>query len=624
MTPLSAREFLELAGDHLWQSTLFAGAAALVAVALRRYGASLRFWVWLAASLKFFVPFAALVALGGYGSWRSVEVVPYRESPVLIETVGQPFSRETVALNAPGPRRVADAGPSRLPAALLAVWAIGAAVFLTRSLIQWRRVQRVADGGSLLEDGREVRILRRLEASGGPSTHPLPLVASDTSLEPGVFGIFRPKLLWPRAISERLTDEQLEAVLAHELCHLRRSDNFTAVLHIAVQTVFWFHPLTWWIGARLIDERERACDEEVIRRGSERETYAESILKTCKFFVESPLPCISGVTGSDLKKRIEDIMTRDSVSSTGRWNKALLTLAGVLTFITPVAVGALNPPAQTREVPASASLPAFEAVSVRQNMAEGRGGRGGGQMQPGRYVAQDLTLKNILRRAYGETGVGGPNTAVDLLEQQVAGGPEWVAAEKWDVIATTRETTPPPQMRLMVQRMLADRFQLKAHWEKREMPVYVLTMARPDGRPGQGLTLASEEECAAARRDGPPPMPTVVPGQPLPPSPPPPCGAIQFGPGQLIARGTPMELFVQTLTNVPVITGIDRPVVDRTGLKGNWGFQLKFAPATNPNPDPDRPHFITALQEQLGLKLEATRAPVDVLVIDSVAKPQPN
>jgi uncharacterized protein (TIGR03435 family) len=85
-----------------------------------------------------------------------------------------------------------------------------------------------------------------------------------------------------------------------------------------------------------------------------------------------------------------------------------------------------------------------------------------------------------------------------------------------------------------------------------------------------------------------------------------------------------MEWLAQTLTNVPVITGIDRPVVDRTGLKGNFGFELKFAPATSTTPDPDRPHLITALQEQLGLKLEASRAPIDVLVIDSVEKPSPN
>lgn len=80
----------------------------------------------------------------------------------------------------------------------------------------------------------------------------------------------------------------------------------------------------------------------------------------------------------------------------------------------------------------------------------------------------------------------------------------------------------------------------------------------------------------------------------------------------------------QTLINTPVVTGIDRPVLDRTGLTGNFGFQLKFAPATNVNPDPDRPHLVTALTEQLGLKLEATQAPIDVLVIDRVDRPSEN
>lgn len=85
-----------------------------------------------------------------------------------------------------------------------------------------------------------------------------------------------------------------------------------------------------------------------------------------------------------------------------------------------------------------------------------------------------------------------------------------------------------------------------------------------------------------------------------------------------------MELFVQTLTSVPVVTGIDRPVVDRTGLQGNYGFALKFAPVGAANADADRPELVTALREQLGLKLESTRAPIEVIVIDSVEKPTPN
>lgn len=245
-------------------------------------------------------------------------------------------------------------------------------------------------------------------------------------------------------------------------------------------------------------------------------------------------------------------------------------------------------------------------------------------MQPGRYVATNLTLKNIVRRAYAAPGSTGPQGGIDLLEQQVAGGPEWVATDKFDVVATTKGPTQGAEMRLMIQRMLAERFKLKAHWEKRELPVYVLSMARADGSLGPGLRRTSDEECQKAKAAGPPPMPQAQPGGPPPQLGLPNCGAISFGPGQLIARGAPMEWLAQTLVNVPVITGIDRPVLDRTNLHGNYGFELKFAPAQAVNPDPDRPHLVTALNEQLGLKLDATQAPVDVLVIDSVERPGEN
>jgi uncharacterized protein (TIGR03435 family) len=594
-------------GDHLWQSTLFAAAAVVVSMLLKRHSAALRYWIWFAASAKFLVPVAALVALGGYSSWRSVEVVPYREGPVLIEAVGQPFTQEGIALRAPRrPVGTDTAIMSWLPAALLAVWLAGAAFFFLRSVVQWYRIRKIARDAVPMTGGREVEMLRAVEAAMG-SAKPLPLRCTESFLEPGIFGIFRPVLLWPRAIGERLTDEQLQAVLVHELVHHRRADNVAAVFHLVVQTVFWFHPLVWWIGTQLITERERACDEEVIRRGSEREAYAESILTTCQFFVESSLACVSGVTGSDLKKRIEEIMTRDSVSTPGALKRALLAAAAVIVFIAPVAVGALNPPPETRDVSAAATLPAFDAASIRPNATAGPGGRSGGAMQPQRFVVQNATLKTIVRRAYGTTGQA-PGNTLDLLDQQVAGGPDWVTSDKFDVTATTTAPAEPAQMRLMVQRMLAERFQMKAHWEKREMPVYLLATARQDGRLGPGLTLKSEAECAEGRREGPPLN----------------CGAIQFGPGRLITGGVPMEWLVSTFTNVPVITGIDRPVLDRTGLKGNYAFTLNFAPPQSTNPGSDRPQFAAALQEQLGLKLEAAREPVDVLVIDSVERPTPN
>ena len=108
-------------------------------------------------------------------------------------------------------------------------------------------------------------------------------------------------------IIERLTPTQLEAVLAHELTHVWRRDNLTAAMHMIVEAVFWFHPLVWWIGARLVEERERACDEEVLRLGNEAQVYAESILKVCQFYIESPLACVSGVTGSDLRSESREL-----------------------------------------------------------------------------------------------------------------------------------------------------------------------------------------------------------------------------------------------------------------------------------------------------------------------------
>jgi beta-lactamase regulating signal transducer with metallopeptidase domain len=104
-------------------------------------------------------------------------------------------------------------------------------------------------------------------------------------------------MLLPEGIFDRLTVPQLKGVIAHELCHVHYRDNVIAAIHMFVETLFWFHPLVWWIGRRMVEERERACDEEVLRLGSEPRVYAEGILNVCKLYVESPLVCVAGITG---------------------------------------------------------------------------------------------------------------------------------------------------------------------------------------------------------------------------------------------------------------------------------------------------------------------------------------
>src|SRR3977135_4480344 len=111
---------------------------------------------------------------------------------------------------------------------------------------------------------------------------PIPVRGTPSAVEPGIFGIFQPILLLPDGIVTHLAAEQLAAILAHELCHWRRKDNLTAALHMLVEALFWLHPLVWWLGGRMIVERERACDEAVIQSGSNRRVYAEGILKVCQ------------------------------------------------------------------------------------------------------------------------------------------------------------------------------------------------------------------------------------------------------------------------------------------------------------------------------------------------------
>jgi beta-lactamase regulating signal transducer with metallopeptidase domain len=114
---------------------------------------------------------------------------------------------------------------------------------------------------------------------------PAPVRITSGDLTTGVFGILRPVVILPGKVMEVLEPQQLQAVLAHETCHVRRRDNLTAALHRCVEVVFWFHPLVWWLGANLLREREAACDEAVVDDGHEQGVYAEAILNACRLGV---------------------------------------------------------------------------------------------------------------------------------------------------------------------------------------------------------------------------------------------------------------------------------------------------------------------------------------------------
>jgi len=614
--------------DHLWQSTLVAAFVAALTLALKRNRAQVRHALWVAASLKFLLPFAALVALGQQIGWPDV-TAPAQPVLTIVDSVGQPFSasasdhQPTTAI-AP---RGASARVSVLPV-LLGVWALGSTVLLAMWIRRWRVVASTLRRADAIAEGRVVEAFRRIEANRLPT--PLRIVSCDSPIEPGVFGWRSPVLLWPRDIEDRLSDAQIDAVVAHELAHIRRHDNLTSALHMTVQAIFWFHPLTWWIGARLVDERERACDEDVVRAGSRPDVYAESILKTCQYFVETPLTCVAGVTGSDLKKRIEQIMRHEAHVALTATKRALLGTALVAAIAVPVAVGMLMSARLSAQVVApAANAPTFDVASVKPN--DSGPGRMGGRGGPGRIDMTNMPLRRLIRQAY------------DIHETQIIGGPDWLDSQGFDVTATFVGDQSPERRRAMMQTLLRDRFKLTFHAEKREMPIYALIVARADKRLGEGLRKTPDGAClpkgaglpAAPSTSGPAP---ALPS-PFDPNAEAPCGSIIFGPGRLLAHGVPIDMLANSLGNLPAITAFNRIVQNQTGLEGTYDFDFKFANESAGRGGPfipppgagavaatpgDEPVLFTALQEQLGLKLDPRRANVEVMLVDSVERPDPN
>jgi beta-lactamase regulating signal transducer with metallopeptidase domain len=302
--------------NHLWQSTLFVVAVWLIILTLRKNRAAVRHRLWLAASIKFLIPFSLLTGIGSHFQWKTSATT----SPAVstIERISQPFSAGSFL----SPDTTSAPQADRLAAVLLGVWICGIVASTVWWFIRWRQVRRAA------------RLAVPSSLDG-----PLRVIYGPERFEPGVFGVFRPVLLLPATVHNHLSPAQLQTVLAHELCHVRRRDNLAMAIHMIVETLFWFHPFVWFIKVRLIEEQERACDEEVLRLGGDPQVYAESILKICEFYLTSPLITVSGITGSNLKNRIEDIMRNQVAPKLSLSRTLLIAVAAIASLAGPIIVG---------------------------------------------------------------------------------------------------------------------------------------------------------------------------------------------------------------------------------------------------------------------------------------------
>jgi bla regulator protein BlaR1 len=576
--------------NHLWQSTLFAAVAGLLALTVRKNSARVRYWLWLAASVKFVIPFSLLVSVGSCLGWSKISAQP--GFTFVIEQMSQPFSAASSHAEASTALATLTA---MLPTLLLIAWVCGCMAALILWLVRWRRITASIRGASPANSGRELNALRRLEQGAGIKKQ-IKLIVSGSALEPGIVGIFRPVMLLPEGISDRLNDAQMEAIITHELCHVRRHDNLTAAVHMLVEALFWFHPLVWWIGARMVDERERACDEEVLLQGSDPQIYAEGILKVCKFYLESPLVCAAGVTGSNLKKRIEAIMVHRIARKLNAGKKLLLAVMAFGIVAGPIVFGLLHPvpgrAAQAQNVATAAS--GFESISIRLNttgeamppfkITSNPPGTGMAVMlNPEKFLATNAPLPALIRWAYG------------VESFQVAGGPDWLSTQRYDVVAKfnnpngeARSKVVMDQRRLSIQAFLAERFKLVLHRENKPAPVYALTVMSDsrlhEGKAGDtyanGIKLPS--------------------GQPMG------TGLWTYKEGGVAGQGVSMEELAQYLSRQ-----LGRAVVDETGLKGHYDFTLHWTGIEN-----QAANLLAAVPKDLGLALNPQIAPVETLVID--------
>jgi bla regulator protein BlaR1 len=604
--------------NHLWQSTAFAAIAWLLTLALLKYPARVRFSVWMLASIKFLIPFALLTSLGAH--WARPN--PQHQVHVVFYTVIQEFSQPFVAghATAAGPAALGHSVDIRSSGFVLlaTLWLCGCLVMVVRWTLQWMSARRVINDAAPVDEGREVLALRRVEAEAR-SRKPIAIVITSRALEPGIFGVIRPVLLWPERLSEQLDDLQIEAIVAHELEHVRRRDNLISAVHALVEALFWFHPAVHWMGSKMSEERERTCDERVIEQSAHPEKYAQSILTVCAFCLESPLPCVAGVSGSDLKKRILRIMTHRSGVALTIGKRALLAAAAILVITLPIGFGVLRGqagPVSNSGGPDSEEhrdLPKYDVSSVKP--ASSNDGRSVLQLTPDGTSIHGIPVQMLLRFAFG------------VEADRMIGAPSWAQSNRYDIEAKVAPEDAPKldklkaeDRRAMLLPLLVERFNLKYHHETREMPMYTLVVAK-----GGPKLIESK----------PAPSPDDPPGVQGAPKPMNMAGRMMMMPGRIESQGSTLDMLAHSLS-----PQLGHTVVDKTGLTGKYDYTLQWTPdegmtpmtggAGGGPPHEDNaaqaggPSLFTAVEEQLGLKIESTKGQVDVIVIDHLDLPSAN
>jgi beta-lactamase regulating signal transducer with metallopeptidase domain len=334
--------------DHLWQSTLVSTLVLAAAHFLKRAPASARFGLCLIGSAKLLVPSIAIILLG---SAAGINLSRLWARPATGSTANESFSLLT-SLTAPG-TRIAAGGAAIVESSpraeslhagyfiLAAIWMAGFLAVLASWMRKRIGLKFLLRYARTIEEGAPINLLSSAGSRLGIKRR-VRLAVAPVFIEPGIWGAWRPMVLLPEVVFNELTESELETVLIHELTHVRRWDNLLGDLHMILCCVFWFHPLVWVLDRKLLAERERACDESVMRQGVVEDDYLSGLMKIKNFCIRYQIAGASYATGSNFKRRIASIMDEKNQKRLLPSHRALIGIVGAIALALSLAGGSLS------------------------------------------------------------------------------------------------------------------------------------------------------------------------------------------------------------------------------------------------------------------------------------------
>jgi uncharacterized protein (TIGR03435 family) len=488
---------------------------------------------------------------------------------------------------------------------LAIVWLAGAICCLVPVVLGLWQIRRIRRHGL---SWRDAQSLTNDLARHAGIRRPIEVLVHEAIVGPMTCGVVRPAIVFPED-ARAWRDADVRRALTHELEHVRRSDWVTLCLARAICAVYWFHPLVWIANRQLDVNAERACDDAVVRE-SHALGYADQLVTLAeRSLAQTHRPLLAMANRGDLSTRVHAVLnTRQQRGPAGVWARIIVTIAAAASV-------ALLAPLRTiasalGQAPAPTARPQFEVASIKPSPLFDR--IMSVRPLPGRLTA-DATLQVLMQYAYG------------VQPFQLVGGPGWLTSDHYEIEAKADVSASRDQIFRMLQSLLEERFQLKTHREMKELPVFTLVSNRggftlPAPRDG---TCVDSPADAAAEWVGAGRM--AVPGE-LPPSKGR-CGSVIVSVAQMRGGKIAMSEFVRALSMM-----LGRSVLDKTGFTDPFDLQLDFVPdETTPAMPPPPPgsgisgvSIAQALQQQLGLRLESTKGPVEVIVVDQAERPSAN